>query len=89
MDLAFALNTSQSFYQPKWSQPPVPSRYLTVEWTWDNYIHYQLQSTAWLTNVIVWTNVGPQVIGPVHRQSDTNIDARQRFYRVVAPDVVP
>jgi len=92
MDLAFAVYTSQSFYQLKWSQPPVTNRYLTLEWTWENDIHYQLQGTFALSNApahCVWTNVGPEVIGPVHQQSDTNTTAPQRFYRVVAPNVVP
>lgn len=92
MDLAFAVSTSQSFYQLKWSQPPVASRYLTVQWTWEDFIHYQLQATTYLSNApahCVWSNVGPEVIGPVHEQSDTNTAAPQRFYRVVAPNVVP
>jgi HYR domain len=88
IDLAFRLVGSESNYQLKWSQPPVTSRYLTVEWNSEDCVHYQLQATTYLSNApahCVWTNVGPEVIGPVHEQSDTNMTALQRFYRIVAP----
>ena len=61
----------ESVYQLKWSQPPVPSgtnRYVTVEWNAETGIQYQLLATPSLgTNNgtdIVWTAVGPIVIGP-------------------------
>jgi hypothetical protein len=85
IDLAFGLTTSQSYYQLKWSQPPVTNRYVMIEWTCENYVHYQLLATTNLMPVVTWTNVGPELIGPVHQQSDTNTTAPQRFYRVLAP----
>jgi hypothetical protein len=91
IDLAFRLANSQSVYQLKWSQPPVPRRYVKVEWTPETGIQYQLQATAILTNNLpgFWSNVGPVVIGPVNIQMDTNAGAARRFYRIVAPDCAP
>ena len=92
VDLAFRLNESvTTFNQLKWSQPPVSRWYVTVEWTWETGLHYQLQATSSLSNApsCTWENVGPELIGPVHEQSDTNTTAPERYYRVVAPDVVP
>jgi len=92
IDLAFRLATSQNVYQLKWSQPPVTNRYATVEWTWENDVHYQLQAVTNLTGAptnLFWFNIGPEVIGPVHEQSDTNTSAPERYYRVIAPNAVP
>jgi hypothetical protein len=90
IDLAFRLSSVESVYQLKWSQPPVPSvtnRYVTVEWNAETGIQYQLLATTDLdhgTN-IVWTSVGPIVVGPGHSMSDANASALKRFYRVWVP----
>lgn len=89
LDLAFQLITSQSFYQLKWSQPPVTTQCLTIEWNAENNVHYQVQATTNLSPTVVWTNVGPELIGPVHEQSDTDFSARAKFYIIVSPNVAP
>ena len=63
----------------------------TLYWNAQACIHYQLLQTLSLgTNNgtdIVWTAVGPEVIGPANSQAVTNLaePASQRYYRIVAP----
>ena len=90
IDLAFRLSSLASVYQLKWSQPPVPSvtnRYVTVEWNAETGIQYQLLATSDLKPVtnIVWTKVGPIVVGPAHAMSDADTSGPKRFYRVQVP----
>lgn len=92
IDLAFRLASLESVYQLKWSQPPIPSvsnRFVTIEWNAESGIQYQLLAAPGLgTNNgtdIVWSAVGPVVIGPAHSMSDANATAAQRFYRVLVP----
>ena len=60
---------------------------MTVEWNAETGIQYQLLATTNLDNGtnIVWTNVGPIVIGPVYWQDDADAYAPQKFYRVMVP----
>ncbi len=92
IDLAFRLTSLESIYQLKWSQPPVPSannRYVTVEWNAETGIQYQLLATPSLGidngTDIVWSPVGPIVVGPAYSMSDANATAAQRYYRVLVP----
>jgi hypothetical protein len=89
IDMSFQLITSQSGYQLKWSQPPLTNRCLTIEWNAENNVHYQVQATTNLAPTVIWTNLGPELIGPVHEQSDTDLSAPAKFYIIVAPNVAP
>jgi hypothetical protein len=55
INLAFALANSQSTYQLKWSQPPLPGNYVTIKWNSENGIHYQMQATPTLNHPPVRT----------------------------------
>ncbi len=64
-----------------------PASTVTIQWTEaESNLHYQLQETVGLTDSAgqVWSNVGPQVIGPANAHTDTNLPPR-KFYRVVMP----
>lgn len=66
-------------------------REVTISWDARPGVHYQLQAVTNLEGAptnLIWFDVGSQVIGPTNLQTDTNADA-QRFYRVVAPYVIP
>ncbi len=64
---------------------------VTVKWNAETNAHYQLQATTVLSNAasLVWSNVGPTVIGPANEQRETNAWTFQRYYRVIAPYVAP
>jgi hypothetical protein len=54
-----------------------------IEWTAENNITYQMQSSSnLLTNI--WTDVGGEVIGPVNWQTNSAAPTQQ-FYRITAP----
>jgi hypothetical protein len=70
----------------------VTNQVVTVEWTAENGIHYQLQGADTLDNSppTTWSDVGPEVIGPGHSQTETNSPPKpKRFYQVIAPYVWP
>jgi hypothetical protein len=92
IDLAFRLASQQSVYQLKWTQRPVNSvsnRVFVAEWNAENGILYQLRATYSVSgSTLVWTNIGPIVLGPANSQMDQNIST-QKFYRVHAPFAAP
>jgi hypothetical protein len=55
-----------------------------LSWTTEKGHHYQLQKTPAIIPPIVWTNLGPAVLGTgnVVTNTDTNLITTQFFYRV-------
>ena len=67
---------------------------LGMGWTYETGVHYQVRyapdlGTNYASNTF-WINLGPEIVGPAHEFQETNGSAvTQRFYRVMAPYIVP
>lgn len=79
----------------------ITNRVVGLAWTYDSGIRYQPQwapncgtntdttGTNLILGGIVWSNCGPEVIGPNHWYWETNTVLTQRIYRVLAPYTWP
>lgn len=72
----------------------VTNQVVGLAWTYQNDVHYQVLSALSLgTNGsgggILWSNAGPELIGPAHWHWETNSVRTQKFYRVMAPYLWP
>jgi hypothetical protein len=66
-------------------------QHIMLQWNAAAGVAYQVQRAATLSppHPIIWTDVGPQIVGPANTVSFTNSPAFERYYRLRVPAVCP
>ena len=68
----------------------VTGQVVVIRWRPEVGVHYQTQVSPIVAPApLVWTDTGPEVIGPAYTYCATNSATSNRFYRVVAPYICP
>jgi hypothetical protein len=67
----------------------VTNQVVTINWLAEPDVAYQLETAPAMETIPMWSEQGPEVIGPANTLTVTNGPAAHRFFRLKAPYICP